>query len=306
MLRSIAVAAALALGVAAVAQAQHTPMDNAAPKHSAAPGHGHAAVPTAACTPASVGPQSPRELAVKAGENANATFPVATSSAGMSICNLHFHKNAEHKGVAFNVAAAPSGFQCNAAEDLSPALTAAVPELPRGACGGSVKPGDTIEVHWVFTSCTDTLPGPTLGACSSERCSKPTLRVEAQVFLLVNGGPQRPSDNIARENLGGARKGTDGKWQPTTALPPAANASVQYRGSTTNTAYDNVNSCSPLNVTWNVRTSCRMLDIRALNEWCEGSSNNPFREKDGATLRAIEGHGARKLVTLPKLLSKID
>ena len=53
-----------------------------------------------------------------------------------------------------------------------------------------VKPGDTIEVHWVYSSC-DVSPGKTLGACLSDACVNPQLRVETQVFL---GGDQHRGD----------------------------------------------------------------------------------------------------------------
>ena len=48
-----------------------------------------------------------------------------------------------------------------------------------------VSNGDTIEVHWVHTSC-DVTPGEGLGSCLSDKCANPELRVEAQVFLVVN------------------------------------------------------------------------------------------------------------------------
>eukprot|EP00903_Cladosiphon_okamuranus_P004313 g4311.t1 len=46
-------------------------------------------------------------------------------------------------------------------------------------------PGDTIEVHWVHSSC-DVEPGAGLGSCLSDSCANPNLRVETQVFTLVN------------------------------------------------------------------------------------------------------------------------
>ena len=49
----------------------------------------------------------------------------------------------------------------------------------------NVKPGDSIEVHWVYSTC-DVKPGKTLDACLSDACANPQLRVEAQVFLVVN------------------------------------------------------------------------------------------------------------------------
>ena len=48
-----------------------------------------------------------------------------------------------------------------------------------------VAPGDTIDVHWVYSSCA-VQPGQGLGSCLSAACANPQLRVEAQVFLLVN------------------------------------------------------------------------------------------------------------------------
>ncbi len=56
---------------------------------------------------------------------------------------------------------------------------------PAGSAFHGVKPGDTIEVHWVHTSCNIT-PGEGLGSCLSDACANPQLRVEAQVFLVVN------------------------------------------------------------------------------------------------------------------------
>ena len=51
-------------------------------------------------------------------------------------------------------------------------------------CKG-VEPGDTIEFHWVHNSC-DVAPGQSLGSCLSTTCANPDLRVETQVFTVVN------------------------------------------------------------------------------------------------------------------------
>ena len=115
-------------------------------------------------------PQTPRDITQTDGANLN-SFPLAPSSRAMNLCNLHFHVNAEHKGPGFLFPAASSdkrgGYVCN----NSGALTAAEQTLPAGdVCGdpkhGSkgVMPGDTIEVHWVYTSCpVNTVPGKGLG-----------------------------------------------------------------------------------------------------------------------------------------------
>ncbi|MDX8382892.1 MAG: delta-class carbonic anhydrase, partial [Ghiorsea sp.] len=43
------------------------------------------------------GPQSPRDIDAVAGNNKR-TFSQAPASTEMNLCNIHFHKNAEHKG----------------------------------------------------------------------------------------------------------------------------------------------------------------------------------------------------------------
>ena len=68
---------------------------------------------------------------------------------------------------------------------------------------------------------------------------------------------------------------------------------VEFLGSTTGPSY-NQQVCSPLQVTWNVRPTCQLMDINSLSNWCE---NNIF-EEDAA-------HGVRKLVTALELLSEI-
>ncbi|MFT5134202.1 MAG: hypothetical protein ACI9SC_002675 [Gammaproteobacteria bacterium] len=47
------------------------------------------------------GPQSPRDIDSKAGQNAR-LFSSSPPSIAMNLCNIHFHKNAEHKGGQFS------------------------------------------------------------------------------------------------------------------------------------------------------------------------------------------------------------
>ena len=312
MLRAIAGGALAAFAVTAVAHAQ-VPGHKQEARHGAASAgakgggtkteaeHAHAPVPSISCSPQSVGPQSPRDINQNGGENRTA-FTVAKSSNTMQLCNAHFHKNAEHRGIGFTKVASPTGHQCDAA--LSPVFKTPVAGAPNGVCEGTVKPGDTIEMHFVFTSCKDASPGPTLGACSTKSCRNPSLRVEARIFVLVNshGNQHVPGlGSLAKVSEFGSLFGSH-EHLPPVVVPSAARA-VQYQGSTTNTAFDNSSTCSPAHVTWQVGQSCTPLDIRSLQEWCEG--NNPFREKEGNVMKPIEGHGARALVTNPKLLSAI-
>jgi hypothetical protein len=230
------------------------------------------------------GPQTPRDITKKNGTNPQ-TFPLAPPSSAMNLCNIHFHTNAEHKGPGYTAFAGKGehgGYKCNDSAKLSKTELAS-PE--NDACHG-LKAGDTIEVHWVYTSCEVT-PGKGLGACLSEQCSNPTLRVEAQVFLVVNN-PK--ADNFAKYTYAGNI--VKGFHQPK-ALPSGTGKPVTFLGSTTGPSYTQA-KCSPLQVTWSVRPACTKIDINSLNKWCEG---NVFKED--------HAHGVRQLVTAPELLAKI-
>ena len=230
------------------------------------------------------GPQTPRDISQTDGLN-TVTFPFAPPANEMNLCNIHTHTNAEHKGPGFSVfvdATDNGGYACNAAASLTEAELAPVP----GAYEG-VKPGDTIEVHWVHTTC-DAQPGAGLGACVPESCTDPLLRVEAQVFLVVN-------DTNALDFMEMAYQGNmvDGRHQAL-MIPSDTGEPVLFRGSTTGPSYTQ-SSCSPAQVTWNVRPSCAKLDINSLHEWA--ASGNVFEE--------TKSHGVRQLVTAPELLAPI-
>lgn len=242
-----------------------------------------AAMPEGLCLDA--GPQTPRDISSVFGSN-TVEFPFAPAAAEMNLCNIHTHTNAEHKGPGFSVfvdATDDGGYACNETSELSDAELAPAP----GAYAG-VAPGDTIEVHWVHTSCAAT-PGPGLGSCVPEGCSDPLLRVEAQVFLVVN-------DPGALDFMDMAYQGNvvDGRHQAL-MIPDDTGEPVLFRGSTTGPSYTQ-SKCSPAQVTWNVRPSCAKLDINSLHRWAE--SDNVFEE--------TESHGVRQLVTAPELLAPID
>ena len=149
-----------------------------------------------------------------------------------------------------------------------------------------------IKVMWfveqrVHTTC-DTQPGPGLGSCLSDACANPQLRVETQVFLLVN-------DDSALLFGGFSYDGNTVNGRPQAkAIPTDGRKIIEFLGSTTGPKYTEA-VCSPLQVTWSVRPSCAKLDINSLGDWCSGK--NVFEEN--------HGHGVRKLVTSPELLSII-
>ncbi len=231
------------------------------------------------------GPQTPRDISSKIGLNTT-EFAMAPATTQMNLCNIHTHTNAEHKAPGFSVFVNDSdygGYACNGTADLTEAELAPAP----GAYG-KVKPGDTIEVHWVHTSC-DITPGEGLGSCLSETCTDPLLRVEAQTFLVVND-----SDAADFTKMASTMVNRGGFHQPG-MIPSDTGTPVVFRGSTTGPSYTQ-SQCSPLQVTWSVRPQCMKLDINSLNKWA--AEGNVFNE--------TKSHGVRQLVTAPELLSPIE
>ncbi len=230
------------------------------------------------------GPQTPRDITQTEGLNER-IFALAGSSSDMNLCNIHSHTQAEHKGPGFGVRGGTGefgGWKCNGTEDLTEAELA-----PMDGPYGNVVPGDTIEVHWVHTSC-DVQPGPGLGSCLSDACANPTLRVEAQVFLVVNDPGALDFNDFAYS--GNVQDG----YHQAKSIPSDTGEPVVFAGSTTGPSYTEA-KCSPLQVTWSVRPHCARVHIGSLHEWAE---TNPFDEK--------KSHGVRQIVTSPELLAPIN
>jgi len=233
------------------------------------------------------GPQTPRDIAAIAGSNQR-VFSLAPPASVMNLCNIHTHTNAEHKGPGFSVFAGDGihgGYKCNETDSLT-AAELVDPAEGRGPFLG-IEPGDTLEVHWVYSTC-DIEPGKGLGACASDKCANPELRVEAQVFLVVNDAAALDfADFVYDGNIVG------GYHQPR-SLPSGTGTPVIFAGSTTGPAYSQ-SVCSPLQVTWSVRPNCAKIDIGSLYAWAKGG--NVFAED--------HSHGVRPLVTTPELLAPI-
>lgn len=233
------------------------------------------------------GPQTPRDIDKLTGENKR-IFSIAPHYKKMNLCNIHFHNNAEHKAKDFSIYAGKGkhghggGYQCQS----SKSLTRAELTSPKYSICKGLKPGDTIEVHWVHSSC-DIKPGKGLASCLSDKCANPNLRVETQVFTVVNDrSALNFSDLTYNENM------VNGYHQAK-ALPTNTGKAVEFLGSTTGPKYTE-QQCSPLQVTWSVRPLCAKVDINSLGKWCK---NNVFKED--------HAHGVRELVTDPKLLFEI-
>ena len=83
----------------------------------------------------------------------------------MRLCNVHFHQFAEHKGKGYAGAAGTGdnkGFACDGGPAKPKAAGHGTACKPKNGHGAALSVGDTIEVHWVFTSC-DVKPGPRSG-----------------------------------------------------------------------------------------------------------------------------------------------
>lgn len=225
------------------------------------------------------GPQSPRDIDNLNGKNER-SFGLAPSYIKMNLCNIHFHKNAEHKGGEFTkYFGNGDGKGNNTGYVYNGKLSEA--EL-KPFKHKELHSGDTIEVHYVYTS-ADVKPGPTLGACLSDSVSNPQLRVETQVYVLVN-------DKNALNFKDLTQYGQKNGYYQAFNIPNSTGTPIQYAGSTTGPSYNEKGS--PLQVTWSVRPQVEKVNIATVAKWLK---YNDFNEK--------KAQGVRNLVINPKLLS---
>lgn len=158
-------------------------------------------------------------------------------------------------------------------------------KVERNICQGkysALNAGDTIELHYVHSTAQIT-PGPTLGACLSDSIKNPQLRVETQVYVLVND--EQAADFMELTKVG-KREG----FHQAVNIPKNTGTPVVYGGPTTGPSYNTQGS--PFQVTWSVRPEVMKVDLGSVEKWCEG---NIFNED--------HGHGVRNLLINPKLLS---
>jgi len=235
------------------------------------------------------GPQSPRDIDLMAGNNQR-IFNAAPASTKMNLCNIHFHKNAEHKGGEFTQYAGNgdghgflSGYKYTGKLSATESKSAQHDICP--SKHGALSTGDTIEVHYVYST-AQIKPGPTLGSCFNDAIKNPQLRVETQVYALVNGNKALDFGDLTKhEKLNGLYQAMN--------IPTNMGTAIQYAGSTTGPGYNEKGS--PYQVTWSVRPKVAKVNIDSVGEWCKG---NVFNEN--------HAHGVRNLVTNPDLLSKIS
>lgn len=234
------------------------------------------------------GPQAPRDIDLALGTNP-VHFSAAPVRTRMNLCNIHFHKHAEHRGGEFTRYAGngdghgfQSGFQYSGSlskSELRPLDHEVCPSQH-----GGLNSGDTIEVHYVHSTAR-VKPGPTLGACLNEAIKNPQLRVEAQVYVLVNDPNALDFGKLTAIS-------EEGGFQQAAGIPDNTGTPITYAGSTTGPGYNEKGS--PFQVTWSVRPRVAKVNVESVGRWCKG---NAFDED--------HAHGVRNLVTNPTLLSPI-
>ncbi|WP_416882662.1 delta-class carbonic anhydrase [Marivita sp.] len=234
------------------------------------------------------GPQAPRNIDAPMGEN-DRVFADAPPFTEMNLCNIHFHAGAEHQGGEFttylgNGDGKGYGTGFGYSGTLTEAELAPIDQVI-GDADHPLVPGDTIEVHYVHTT-AQVSPGPTLGACLSEAIMNPQLRVETQVYVLVNDESALDFVTLTAHDV------VNGLHQAIN-IPTDTGTPVQYEGSTTGPSYNEAGS--PLQVSWSVRPEVAKVNIATVATWFE---NNVFDED--------KAHGVRNLVINPELLSPIE
>ncbi|MCD4757222.1 MAG: hypothetical protein K8R39_03055 [Arcobacteraceae bacterium] len=207
----------------------------------------------------------------------------------MNLCNIHFHKNAEHKGGEFTTFAGNgdghgylSGYKFNGSLTNSELVASKKDICP--SKHGALFPGDTIEVHYVYST-AKVNPGATLGSCLSDSTKNPQLRVEAQVYVLVNDKTALDFNEVNKHTV---KNGLNQALN----IPNNTGKPVEYLGSTTGPGYNE--KASPFQVSWSVRPKVAKVNIDTVGEWCKG---NTFKED--------HAHGVRNLVVNPDLISPI-
>jgi len=235
------------------------------------------------------GPQSPRDIDAVIGKNEH-LFSPAPAYSNMNLCNIHFHKNAEHQGGEFRKYAGDGdshGFDSGyvytgtlSKAELTPVKTDMCPSHH-----GSLQSGDTIEVHYVYST-AQVHPGASLGSCLSESIKNPQLRVETQVYVLVN-------DDNALSFTDLTKHGKKLGLYQALNIPNNTGTPIQYAGSTTGPGYDE--EASPFQVSWSVRPKVAKVNIKTVGEWCK---DNAFKED--------HAHGVRNLIINTDLLSQIN
>ncbi len=249
---------------------------------------GQRAVLAASVVGHDVGAQAPRDIDFSNGNNTKTTVR-APASDKMYLCDIHFHKSAEHKGGQFTkYAGNGDGHGYGTGYEYSGTLTQA--ELAPFEITDEHNPlysGDTIEVHYVYSGNAAATLGHGLGTCFGDvaKGTQPFLRVEAQVYVLVNDANALDFTELNHVSVVAGHNQAE-------HIPTNTGTPIQYEGSTTGPGYNE--KVSPYQVTWSVRPQVAKVNIETVEAWFH---HNNFDEH--------HAHGVRNLVINSALLSTI-
>lgn len=243
----------------------------------------------AAAAGAGFGPQSPRDLTLAAGSNP-VDFGEAPDVGRMNLCNIHFHHGAEHRGGEFTQYAGNGdghgyGTGYLYTGTLTDAELAPVDYKIGTEKYSTLRPGDTIEIHYVHTTARID-PGPTLNSCLDEAIGNPQLSVVGFVYVLVNDDSAADFQQLNEVVL------VDGLHHAVN-MPQNLGDPTRYHGSSTGPTFNEAGS--PFQVSWSVYPKVLKVSTSSVAAWL---SENEFDED--------HGHGVRNLVTNPDLLAPIN
>ncbi|MDQ7084346.1 MAG: delta-class carbonic anhydrase [Sulfurovum sp.] len=236
-----------------------------------------------------VGAQSPRNIDVLRGSNLKATV-TAPASTEMYLCDIHFHKNAEHKGGEFttyagngNAEGYGTGYKYSGTLTEEEKMPSVIEDK-----ANTLSSGDTIEVHYVYSGNAYASLGNGLGTCFGDvvKGTQPLLRVETQVYVLVSDETALDFKDLTKVSM------VNGRYQAEN-IPSDTGTPIEYEGSTTGPGYNT--TVSPYQVTWRVRPNIAKVNITTVGEWL---NDNNFEEH--------YAHAVRNLVLNTDLLSDIQ
>ena len=195
---------------------------------------------------------------------------------GMVLVNVHFHVPAEHRseGEYSTREVSETGFSCD--EDATPRTDGEASSDAFAHCE-NVALGDTVELHWVYSTGGERGAEISDGLGSAFATQRnPLIVVRAQVFRVTNGGDGAYDDD-AKSLLSG--------WNASIVTD-----ALQYIGSTTGSKYDSIDKCSPYAVTWHVDRKCHDISARKIDEMCGEMKRTYSMTED------IRAHESRELV----------
>ena len=211
-------------------------------------------------------PQSPRD--VSNGAPGSLTPRVAVhdeAPTNYKHVNTHYHLGAEHKSDEYNTQHDTSGagttllptqveygFYCDNVPLVTGLSTAQKTDYDWLYCRNT-RVDRTYEMHWVYSSGGEGVLSAGLGGAFDTQ-NNPSVTVRAQVYHIVN-------DNSGVYDRDDHLEG----WNATAA----AADSVTYSGSTTGRLFNNDDSCSPFQVTWQVDRKCHLISAKSFDAMCE-------------------------------------